>query len=102
MPMPVSAMAMLTHPGVARELLVVRASRHYAHRVIEERLQLDRLGIEPNTSGLDLGHVEDVVDDVEQILAALVDVGAVFAILVRAERAEHPGRHDFGEADNGI
>jgi hypothetical protein len=80
----------------------VSAPRHHAHRVVEERLEFDRLGIEPNTSGLDLGHVEDVVDDVEQILAALVDVGAVFAILVCAERAEHPGRHDFGEADNGI
>ena len=47
------------------------------------------LGIEPDAAGLDLRHVEDVVDDVEQILAALMDVGAVFAIFVGAERAEH-------------
>ena len=49
-------------------------ARHHAHGVVEERLELDLLGVEPDAAGLDLRHVEDVVDDVEQVLAALVDV----------------------------
>ena len=88
--------------GGEREPLVVGAPRHHAHGVVEEGLELDLLGIEPDAAGLDLRHVEDVVDDVEQVLAALVDVAAIFAILVGAERAEHAGFHDLGESDDGI
>src|SRR3981189_2658649 len=80
-PMPVSAMAMLTQPPAARapmgrrapsggggkrDLLVVGAPRHPAHGVVDERLELDLLGVEPDTAGLDLRHVEDVVDDLQQ------------------------------------
>ena len=92
----------VAHPGGELELLVVRAPRYHAHRVVEEWLELDLLRIEPDSAGLDLGHVEDVVDHVEQVLAALVDVRAIFAILVRAQGTEHAGRHDFGEPDNSI
>ena len=58
--------------------------------------------IEADAAGFDLRHVEDVVDDVEQVLPALVDVAAVFLVLVGAERPEHPGFHDLGEADDGV
>ena len=88
--------------GGEREPLVVGAARHHPHGVVEERLELDLLGIEPDAAGLDLRHVEDVVDDLEQVLAALVDVAAIFAIAVGAERAEHARLHDLGEADDGV
>ena len=71
-------------PGGKLQALVVGASGHNAHRVIEERLEVDWLGIEPDASGLNFGHVEDVVDHVEQVLAALMDVMAILSILIRA------------------
>ena len=52
--------------------------------------------------GLDPRHVEDVVDDAEQVGAALVDVLAVFVVFRRAERAEHARLHDLREADDGV
>ena len=38
--------------------------------------------IELDAAGLDLRHVENVVDDVEQVLSALADVAAVFVVFV--------------------
>ncbi len=58
--------------------------------------------VEINAAGLDLRHVENVVDDVEQILAALADVARIFGVFRRAERPEHRRFHDLGEADDGV
>ena len=58
--------------------------------------------VEPDAAGLDLRHVEDVVDHVEQVLPALVDVAAILAVFLCAERAEHARLHDLGESDDGI
>ena len=63
---------------------------------------LDLLEVEPDAAGLDLRHVEDVVDQVEQVLAALVDVAAYSRYFSVAERAEHARLHDLGEADDGV
>ena len=82
--------------------LVVGAGRYDPHGVVEEAAEPDLLEVETDAAGLDLRHVEDVVDDVEQVLAALVDVLAVVAILVAADRAEHFRLHDLGEADDGV
>ena len=60
--------------AVSSMLLVVGARRDDAHGVVEEAAEPDLLDVEPDAAGLDLRHVEDVVDDVEQVLAALVDV----------------------------
>ena len=75
--------------GGERELLVVGARGDDPHGVVEEAAERGPLEVEADAAGLDLRHVEDVVDDVEQVLAALVDVAAIFAVFVRAERAEH-------------
>ena len=88
--------------GGELDLLVVGARRHDAHGVVEEAAEPDLLEVEADAAGLDLRHVEDVVDDVEQVLAALVDVLAVVAVLVAADRAEHLRLHDLGEADDGV
>src|SRR3546814_17666537 len=53
-------------------------------------------------AGLDLREIENVVDEVEQMLAALMDVRRVFAIMRRAERSQQLIPHDFGKADDGI
>ena len=39
---------------------------------------------------------------VEQVLAAVVDVAGVLGVFGGAERAEHLGCHDLGEADDGV
>ncbi len=55
-----------------------------------------------HAAGLDARHVEDVVDDAEQVGAAGVDVLAVFQVFRRAQFAEHARLHDFREADDGV
>jgi hypothetical protein len=60
------------------------------------------LKIEPQTARFDLRHIEDVVDDVEQIAAAVHDIAAIFVIFLRAQLAEHSRFHDLGKADDGV
>ena len=62
------------------EPLFRRARRHHAHRVGQDGVELELLGVEGRAPGLDLRHVEDVVDHVEQVAAALADVAAVFVV----------------------
>ncbi len=57
----------------------------------EQRIEIEVLEVETDAAGLDLRHIENVVDDVEQILAAAVNVAAIFAVFLGAERAEHAG-----------
>ena len=73
-----------------------------AHRVGHDLLDVDLLEIQFDAAGLDLGHVENIVDDIEQELAAAFDVAAVFVVFRRAERAEHARFHDLGKSDDGI
>src|SRR5262249_33936217 len=47
------------------QALVIGSRRDHADRVVKEALQVDLLGIEPDSSGLDLRHVENVVDHFE-------------------------------------
>ena len=83
-------------------MFVLRARRDHALGFGQQRIEVELLEIEPDAAGLDLGHVENVVDDVEQVLPAAEDVAAIFAILVGAERAEHARLHDLGKPDDGI
>ena len=52
-------------------------------------------------AGFGFGEVENVVDDVEQVAAARMDVGDVAAILLVGETALVP-HHQFGEADDRV
>jgi hypothetical protein len=54
------------------------------------------------STGLDLGDVEQVVDDVEHMLARIADVMGIFEIARAADRAEPFLRHHFGKADDGV
>ena len=87
--------------GEPRAAFPARARRRRAWRR-EQGVELEVLEIEADAAGLDLRHVEDVVDDVEQILPAAADVAAIFVVFLGAERAEHAGFHDLGEADDGV
>src|SRR5476649_837070 len=78
------------------------ARRDHAHGLRHNALKRDVLEVELKPAGLDLRHVENVIDDVEQILPALADIAAIFAILVGAKIAEHARLHDFGKSDDCI
>ena len=80
----------------------MRSCRNDPQCVAQFAVKVDILQVELEPSGLDLRHVEHVVDDVEQVFAAAVNVAAVLDILVGAERAEHSRFHDLGETDDGI
>ena len=88
--------------GLHGQSLLVDPRRDEPHDVGEERVEIERLERERGAAGLDLRHVENVVDNVEQIAPALADVPAVFEIFGVAERAEHAGLHHFGKSDDGI
>src|SRR6186997_746988 len=66
--------------------LVIGTRRDDAHCVMQESFQLDGLCIESNATSLDLRHVENVIDDFEEVLPALPDVAAIFAIFLGSER----------------
>jgi hypothetical protein len=58
--------------------------------------------VELVTPGLDAREVEDLVDQVEQMLAGTVDVADIFLVAGILDRAEHLARHHLGEAQNCI
>ncbi len=51
---------------------------------------------------LNLRHVEDIVDHLQQVAPALGDVLGVISIFVMPDRTEELLRHDFREADDGV
>ena len=67
----------------------------HAQAVGKDAIELHVLGRKPDAAGLDLRHVENVVDDVEQILAAFADVAGIFLVFFGAERPEHRRFHDL-------
>ena len=84
------------------QLLVLRARRDNPHGFAEQSIETEILEIKPDAPGLDLRHVENIVDDLKQILAAAADIAAVFMIFFGTKGAEHSRFHDFGKADDGI
>src|SRR6202022_268700 len=52
--------------------------------------------------GLEAGHVEDVADDPEEILAARQNVPTIVAVLLRSERSEGLTPHQLRKSDNGV
>src|SRR5215212_2244271 len=69
---------------------------------VDRILHVDRALGNPDAPGLDPRHVEDVVDDGEEVLAARADVAAVLGVFVRAQRAEDAALHHLREADDGV
>ena len=87
---------------VTSELLFLGARGDHAHGLTEQRIEREVLEVEADAAGLDLRHIEDVVDDLEQILPAAADVAAIFVIFLGTERPEHIGFHDLGESDDRV
>ena len=73
-----------------------------AHGAAGDVVQVEHFLEQFELAGLDLGHVEDAVDQFEQVPAAFMDQLGVFEIFRAADGAEHLMRHHFGEADDGV
>src|SRR6185503_13550751 len=67
--------------GIQRQVLVLGAPGYHAQRFRQQLRQVERLHVELHAAGLDLRHVEDVVDVFEQVFSAGQDVVAVFLVL---------------------
>src|SRR6185437_11489559 len=96
----------------ARKLVGERSAKHDA-RPLGERLQavdaildelrhLDRGEIELELTGLDLGNVEQIVEERKRIEAALMDVLDIALVAVVADRTEALLEHQLGEAEDRI
>ncbi len=75
---------------------------HQPDGVLAHVDQIDRLDAQGHLAGLDLGHVQDVVDQRQQVLARAQDIGGVALVAGVAERAEHLAGHDLGEPVDGV
>src|SRR3546814_12183191 len=53
-------------------------------------------------AGLDLGEVQDVIDDLQQMPAALVNIAGIAVVAVAAELAVQLVQHDLGKTDDGV
>ena len=75
------------------------------HHVDSERNDfgdIQLLQIQLVLSGLDLRHIKDIADEVEQMLAAFADTGNVIEIFRRADGAEQLALHHFRETDDRV
>src|SRR5262249_56117620 len=82
-----------TEPGVEveveRDTMPSRTLAHERETAVERRRQVERARLELHASGLDLGEIEDVVDEGEEVTAGRQDVLQVLSLL-RIQLAEHP------------
>ena len=84
------------HAGAIRRLA------HEPHAGFRGFLQIEDFFPQFELAGLDLRHVENAVDEFEQMGAAFVDQPRIFEIARRAHGAEHLVRHHLGKADDGV
>jgi hypothetical protein len=72
------------------------------HSVFDHVLQRQRLEPQVHLAGLDLRHVEDVVDQRQQVLARRQNVLGIASVAGIAQGAEHLADHDLREAVDGV
>ena len=91
-----------TSPIVSTEndrLLLVRADAEHHLQVAEQGGQVERGGVQGRASRLDLGHLQDVVDQGQEVLAAAVDGPEVLAL----SGGEVPvAEHQLREPEDGV
>ncbi len=72
-----------------------------AHRA-DRFSKIEDLLIELQRAILGLRKIKDVVDNLQEMRAALVDVRDVGPVLLVGKRAQHLPHHHLGKADDGI
>ena len=64
--------------------------------------KVEDLIVQLELAGLGLRQVENVVDDVQEMHAALVDISDIGLVFLVRERAQYLALHHLGKADDGI
>ena len=82
-------------------LVVARSLPHHDHPAFERLPQRERRHLELHPAGLDLGQVEHVVDEGEQVAARGEDVVEVLLLLL-VDVAEHPIPQHLREAEDRV
>ena len=80
------------------ELLLGRPAADQIERRLDAVAQVKGLGLKIHASGLDLGEVEDVIDDGQQGIARIADGRREVALLVIQGRVQQQAAH----ADDGV
>ncbi len=79
----------------------MRPLPHQHQRVLDGARQVEVGRLQFHPSRLDLGQIEDVVDEGQEMSSRLQNVAEVFRLLV-VDLAEHPLGQDLREADDGV
>ena len=85
-----------------RNALLARRRRDVLHRPADRLVGAEPAVGQPLAPGLEAGHVQNVADHVQQVLAARQDVLAVVAVFLRSERTEGLTAHQLREADDRV
>ncbi len=84
------------------EAMLDRARANQARDAVRDLVAIDLFHAQLEAAGFDLRQIEDVVDEAEQMLAAVADVADVGDVALVAERTEQLALHHLGEADDGV
>src|SRR5205814_1422003 len=74
---------------------------HEQQRVVDRRREIERRHVELHPARLDLGEIEDVVDQGQEVLARGEDVAEVLRLLL-VRLAEHPLQQHVREPDDRV
>ena len=85
-----------------RDAVAGRALAHQRERRTRARcVDAEHRRLEDHLAGLDLGQVEDLVEQLEEVRAGVPDVVDIL-VLALVELAEHPVEEDLREADDRV
>ena len=62
----------------------------------------DRFFVQFVAAGFNARQIENLVDDVQEMAAARIDIARIVAVGLVADRSENLFFHDFGEAHDGV
>ena len=79
-----------------------RAGRHHAHDGLNQPFQIDHALIQLQAPGFDFGHVEDFIDDLQEVIGAGVHILDIFRVFLILHRAKGLRDHHVRETDNRI
>ena len=90
-----------TFVGIDGDAARLGARREDVARQPQHAADIHRHAAKVIAAGRDLGEVHDLVDDLEQVVAALMHQAGIFADLCRGQIVGQ-GRHQIGKTQNGV